>query len=103
MGSPADRAKDVLSQVYEDFHASFASADGKKGGQLHSPFWVARVSVEAHSDKVGNISINGPFVQLSAFASLYRSARILRNPRTRCKRPRKGQRMGKSGNTKEFR
>jgi len=34
LGSPADRAKDILGQVYEYFLAQFASAEGKKGGQF---------------------------------------------------------------------
>src|SRR5271167_2649107 len=32
LGSPADRAKDVLGRFYEYFLAMFASAEGKKGG-----------------------------------------------------------------------
>src|SRR6266436_884354 len=37
LGSPADRAKDILGQVYEYFLAQFASAEGKKGGQFYTP------------------------------------------------------------------
>ena len=37
LGSPADRAKDVLGRVYEYFLAQFASAEGKKGGQFYTP------------------------------------------------------------------
>jgi type I restriction enzyme M protein len=87
LGSPADRAKDVLGQVYEYFLAQFASAEGKKGGQFYTPSWVVRVLVEmlapykgrvydpccgsggmfvssekfieAHSGKIGDISIYG--------------------------------------------
>jgi type I restriction enzyme M protein len=87
LGSPADRAKDVLGRVYEYFLAMFASAEGKKGGQFYTPSWVVRVLVEAlapykgrvydpccgsggmfvssekfieaHSGKVGDISIYG--------------------------------------------
>ena len=87
LGSPADRAKDVLGRVYEYFLAIFASAEGKKGGQFYTPSWVVRVLVEAlapykgrvydpccgsggmfvssekfieaHSGKVGDISIYG--------------------------------------------
>ena len=46
LGSPADRAKDVLGRVYEYFLAQFASAEGKKGGQFYTPSHVVRVLVE---------------------------------------------------------
>jgi type I restriction enzyme M protein len=87
LGSPADRAKDILGQVYEYFLAQFASAEGKKGGQFYTPSRVVRVLVEmlapykgrvydpccgsggmfvssekfieAHSGKLGDISIYG--------------------------------------------
>jgi type I restriction enzyme M protein len=87
LGSPADRAKDILGRVYEYFLAQFASAEGKKGGQFYTPSWVVRVLVEilapykgrvydpccgsggmfvssekfieAHSGKIGDISIYG--------------------------------------------
>lgn len=87
LGSPADRAKDILGRVYEYFLAQFASAEGKKGGQFYTPSHVVRVLVEmiapykgrvydpccgsggmfvqsekfieAHSGKIGDISIYG--------------------------------------------
>ena len=87
LGTPADRAKDILGRVYEYFLAQFASAEGKKGGQFYTPSQVVRVLVEmlapykgrvydpccgsggmfvssekfieAHSGKVGDISIYG--------------------------------------------
>jgi type I restriction enzyme M protein len=87
LGSPADRANDVLGQVYEYFLAQFASAEGKKGGQFYTPSHVVRVLVamlapykgrvydpccgsggmfvqsekfiEAHAGKIGDISIYG--------------------------------------------
>jgi len=87
LGSPADRARDILGRVYEYFLAQFASAEGKKGGQFYTPSWVVRVLVEmlapykgrvydpccgsggmfvssekfieAHSGKIGDISIYG--------------------------------------------
>ena len=87
LGSPADRARDILGQVYEYFLAQFASAEGKKGGQFYTPSRVVRVLVEilapykgrvydpccgsggmfvssekfieAHSGKLGDISIYG--------------------------------------------
>jgi type I restriction enzyme M protein len=87
LGSPADRAKDTLGRVYEYFLAQFASAEGKKGGQFYTPSRVVRVLVEmlapykgrvydpccgsggmfvssekfieAHSGRLGDISIYG--------------------------------------------
>jgi len=87
LGSPADRAKDILGRVYEYFLSKFASAEGKKGGQFYTPSRVVRVLVEmlapykgrvydpccgsggmfvssesfieAHSGKLGDISIYG--------------------------------------------
>jgi type I restriction enzyme M protein len=87
LGSAADRAKDTLGRVYEYFLSRFASAEGKSGGQFYTPSHVVRVLVEvlapykgrvydpccgsggmfvqsekfieAHSGKVGDISISG--------------------------------------------
>src|SRR6059036_1232042 len=87
LGSPADRAKDILGRVYEYFLSQFASAEGKKGGQFYTPSRVVRVLVEmlapykgrvydpccgsggmfvssekfieAHAGKIGDISIYG--------------------------------------------
>ena len=87
LGSAADRAKDTLGRVYEYFLSQFASAEGKKGGQFYTPSRVVRVLVEmlapykgrvydpccgsggmfvssekfieAHSGKLGDISIYG--------------------------------------------
>src|SRR2546428_668928 len=87
LGSPADRAKDILGRVYEYFLAQFATAEGKKGGQFYTPSRVVRVLVEmlapykgrvydpccgsggmfvssekfieAHSGRIGDISIYG--------------------------------------------
>ena len=87
LGSPADRAKDILGRVYEYFLSQFASAEGKKGGQFYTPSRVVRVLVEmlapykgrvydpccgsggmfvssekfieAHAGKLGDISIYG--------------------------------------------
>jgi type I restriction enzyme M protein len=46
LGTPADRAKDVLGRVYEYFLSQFASAEGKKGGQFYTPAHVVRILVE---------------------------------------------------------
>jgi type I restriction enzyme M protein len=87
LGSAADRARDILGRVYEYFLSQFASAEGKKGGQFYTPTHVVRVLVEmlapykgrvydpccgsggmfvqsekfieAHSGRIGNISIYG--------------------------------------------
>jgi type I restriction enzyme M protein len=87
LGHTADRAKDTLGRVYEDFLSRFASAEGKSGGQFYTPSSVVRVLVEmlapykgrvydpccgsggmfvssekfieAHSGKLGDISIYG--------------------------------------------
>jgi type I restriction enzyme M protein len=87
LGAPTDRAKDTLGRVYEYFLSQFASAEGKKGGQFYTPSHVVRVLVEiiapykgrvcdpccgsggmfvssekfieAHSGKIGDISIYG--------------------------------------------
>ena len=87
LGSAADRAKDTLGRVYEYFLARFASAEGKSGGQFYTPSRVVRVLaemlapykgrvydpccgsggmfvssekfIEAHSGKLGDISIYG--------------------------------------------
>jgi type I restriction enzyme M protein len=87
LGGPADRARDTLGQVYEYFLSQFASAEGKKGGQFYTPPRVVRVLVEmlapykgrvydpccgsggmfvssekfieAHSGKIGDISVYG--------------------------------------------
>ncbi|BBO21251.1 MAG: DNA methyltransferase [Rhodocyclaceae bacterium] len=86
-GGETQRAKDTLGRVYEYFLARFASAEGKSGGQFYTPSRVVRVLVEmlapykgrvydpccgsggmfvssekfieAHSGKLGDISIYG--------------------------------------------
>jgi len=55
LGSPADRAKDVLGRVYEYFLSQFASAEGKKGGQFYTPQWVVRVLVEMLAPYKGRV------------------------------------------------
>jgi type I restriction enzyme M protein len=87
LGGAADKAKDTLGRVYEYFLARFASAEGKSGGQFYTPTSVVRSLVEmlapykgrvydpccgsggmfvssekfieAHSGKLGDISIYG--------------------------------------------
>jgi type I restriction enzyme M protein len=55
LGSPADRAKDVLGRVYEYFLAQFASAEGKRGGQFYTPSHVVRVLVEMLAPYKGRV------------------------------------------------
>ncbi len=72
LGSPADRAKDILGRVYEYFLAQFASAEGKKGGQFYTPSRVVRVLVEMLAPYKGRVydpccGSGGMFVQSEAF------------------------------------
>ncbi len=55
LGSPADRAKDILGRVYEYFLSQFASAEGKKGGQFYTPSRVVRVLVEILAPYKGRV------------------------------------------------
>jgi type I restriction enzyme M protein len=55
LGSPADRAKDMLGRVYEYFLSQFASAEGKKGGQFYTPAHVVRVLVEMLAPYKGRV------------------------------------------------
>jgi type I restriction enzyme M protein len=55
LGSPADRAKDILGRVYEYFLAQFAGAEGKKGGQFYTPSQVVRVLVEMLAPYKGRV------------------------------------------------
>ena len=77
LGSPADRAKDILGRVYEYFLAMFASAEGKKGGQFYTPSWVVRVLVEALALYKGRVydpccGSGGMFVQSEKFIESHR-------------------------------
>jgi type I restriction enzyme M protein len=72
LGSPADRAKDMLGRVYEYFLAQFASAEGKKGGQFYTPTHVVRVLVEMLAPYKGRVydpccGSGGMFVQSERF------------------------------------
>jgi type I restriction enzyme M protein len=72
LGSPADRAKDTLGRVYEYFLAQFASAEGKKGGQFYTPSHCVRVLVEMLAPYKGRVydpccGSGGMFVQSERF------------------------------------
>jgi type I restriction enzyme M protein len=72
MGSTADRAKDTLGRVYEYFLSRFASAEGKSGGQFYTPSHVVRVLVEMLAPYKGRVydpccGSGGMFVQSEKF------------------------------------
>src|ERR1700736_5331167 len=71
LGSPADRARDILGRVYEYFLSQFASAEGKKGGQFYTPTHVVRVLVEMLAPYRGRVYDpccgSGVFVQSEKF------------------------------------
>jgi type I restriction enzyme M protein len=72
LGSPADRAKDMLGRVYEYFLSQFASAEGKNGGQFYTPAHVVRVLVEMLAPYKGRVydpccGSGGMFVQSEKF------------------------------------
>jgi type I restriction enzyme M protein len=72
LGSPDDRAKDILGRVYEYFLSQFASAEGKKGGQFYTPSHVVRVLVEMLAPYKGRVydpccGSGGMFVQSEKF------------------------------------
>lgn len=76
LGSPADRAKDILGRVYEYFLSMFASAEGKKGGQFYTPSWVVRLLVEALAPYKGRVydpccGSGGMFVQSEKFIEVH--------------------------------
>src|SRR5436309_5937019 len=72
LGAPADRAKDTLGRVYEYFLSRFASAEGKSGGQFYTPSHVVRVLVEMLAPYKGRVydpccGSGGMFVQSEKF------------------------------------
>jgi len=80
LGSPADRARDILGRVYEYFLSQFASAEGKKGGQFYTPTHVVRVLVEMLAPYKGRVydpccGSGGMFVQSEKFIEAH-SGRI---------------------------
>jgi type I restriction enzyme M protein len=77
LGSPADRAKDILGRVYEYFLAQFASAEGKKGGQFYTPSHVVRILVEMLAPYKGRVydpccGSGGMFVSSEKFIEAHR-------------------------------
>ncbi len=77
LGSPADRARDVLGRVYEYFLAEFASAEGKQAGQFYTPAQVVRVLVAMLAPYKGRVydpccGSGGMFVQSERFVEAHR-------------------------------
>src|SRR5215831_15834327 len=80
LGSPADRARDILGRVYEYFLSQVASAEGKKGGQFYTPTHLVRVLVEMLAPYKGRVydpccGSGGMFVQSEKFIEAH-SGRI---------------------------
>src|SRR5437870_6235148 len=76
LGSPADRAKDILGRVYEYFLSQFASAEGKKGGQFYTPRCVVQLLVEMLAPYKGRVfdpccGSGGMFVQSIEFVKAH--------------------------------
>jgi type I restriction enzyme M protein len=72
LGTAADRSKDTLGRVYEYFLSRFASAEGKSGGQFYTPSHVVRVLVEMLAPYKGRVydaccGSGGMFVQSEKF------------------------------------
>jgi type I restriction enzyme M protein len=72
LGSAADKSKDTLGRVYEYFLSRFASAEGKSGGQFYTPSHVVRVLVEMLAPYKGRVydpccGSGGMFVQSEKF------------------------------------
>ncbi|MGH7581642.1 MAG: N-6 DNA methylase [Gemmatimonadales bacterium] len=72
LGGEAARARDTLGRVYEYFLAQFASAEGRKGGQFYTPSRVVRVLVELLAPYKGRVydpccGSGGMFVQSEKF------------------------------------
>jgi type I restriction enzyme M protein len=71
-GDKTHRSVDPLGQVYEYFLTRFASAEGKNGGQFHTPISVVRCLVEMLAPYKGRIydpacGSGGMFVQSEKF------------------------------------
>jgi len=73
LGDAANRSKDILGRVYEYFLSSFASAEGKKGGQFYTPRCVVALLVEMLAPRPGSriydpcCGSGGMFVQSEKF------------------------------------
>lgn len=71
-GDDANKARDVLGQVYEYFLGQFASAEGKKGGQFYTPASIVKTLVAVLAPHHGKVydpccGSGGMFVQSEKF------------------------------------
>jgi type I restriction enzyme M protein len=71
-GSDANKARDLLGQVYEYFLGQFASAEGKKGGQFYTPSSIVKTLVAVLNPHHGKVydpccGSGGMFVQSEKF------------------------------------
>ena len=76
LGDQHNRSRDVLGRVYEYFLSSFASAEGKKGGQFYTPQCVVRVLVTMLAPYKGRVydpccGSGGMFVQSEKFVEAH--------------------------------
>jgi type I restriction enzyme M protein len=76
LGGRENRSRDVLGRVYEYFLSSFASAEGKKGGQFYTPQSVVRVLVDMLAPYKGRVydpccGSGGMFVQSEKFVEAH--------------------------------
>ncbi len=76
LGDKENRSRDVLGRVYEYFLSSFASAEGKKGGQFYTPQCVVRVLVTMLAPYKGRVydpccGSGGMFVQSEKFVEAH--------------------------------
>jgi type I restriction enzyme M protein len=71
-GADANKARDLLGQVYEYFLGQFASAEGKKGGQFYTPASIVQTLVAVLAPHHGKVydpccGSGGMFVQSEKF------------------------------------
>ena len=76
LGDKENRSKDILGRVYEYFLSSFASAEGKKGGQFYTPSCVVRTLIEMLAPYKGRVydpccGSGGMFVQSEKFVETH--------------------------------
>ncbi len=75
-GEGAERARDLLGEVYEYFLEQFARAEGKRGGEFYTPPCVVRTIVEILEPREGRIydpccGSGGMFVQAEKFLAAH--------------------------------
>ena len=76
LGDKANRSKDILGRVYENFLSQFDSAEGKKVGQFYTPRCVVGVLVEMLAPYKGRVydpacGSGGMFVQSEKFVEVH--------------------------------